>query len=56
MNDDEVTIERGLKAGDRVLLAPPGNHDRLALVRLPAAGARGAPAPADTGKQASPKD
>jgi RND family efflux transporter MFP subunit len=56
MNDDEVTIERGLKAGDRVLLAPPGNRDRLALVRLPAAGARGAPAPADTGKQASPKD
>jgi RND family efflux transporter MFP subunit len=56
MNDDEVTIERGLKAGDRVLLAPPANHDRLALVRLPAAGASGAPAPADTGKQASPKD
>jgi RND family efflux transporter MFP subunit len=56
MNDDEVTIERGLKAGDRVLLAPPGNHDRLALVRLPAAGASGAPAPADTGKRASPKD
>jgi len=56
MNDDEVTIERGLKTGDRLLLAPPANHDRLALVRLPAAGASGAPAPADTGKQASPKD
>jgi RND family efflux transporter MFP subunit len=56
MNDDEVTVERGLGAGDRVLLSPPGNHDRVALVRLPAAGASGAPARADTGKQASHRD
>jgi RND family efflux transporter MFP subunit len=56
MNDDEVTIDRGLAVGDRVLLSPPGSHDRLALVRLPAAGARGAAAHADTGKQAFPKD
>ncbi len=34
MNDDEVTIERGLKTGDRLLLAPPANHDRLALVAV----------------------
>jgi RND family efflux transporter MFP subunit len=56
MNDDEVTIARGLGAGDRVLLSLPVNHERLALVRLPAAGASGATARADTGKQASHKD
>jgi len=56
MNDDEVTIARGLGAGDRVLLSPPVNHERLALVRLPAAGASAATARADTGKQASHKD
>jgi len=56
MNDDEVTIARGLGAGDHVLLSPPVNHERLALVRLPAAGASAATARADTGKQASHKD
>jgi len=56
MNDDEVTIARGLGAGDRVLLSLPVNHERLALVRLPAAGASGATARADTGKQGSHKD
>ena len=42
MNDDEVIIVRGLDEGDRVLLTPPPGHDRLTLVRLPAA-ARPAP-------------
>src|SRR5260370_210807 len=42
MNDDEVIIVRGLEEGDRVLLTPPPGHDRLTLVRLPAA-ARPAP-------------
>src|SRR6266536_2387527 len=37
MNDDEVVIARGLEADDRVLLTPPADHDRLTLVRLPAA-------------------
>lgn len=39
MNDDEVIIVRGLDDGDRVLLSPPADHDRIALTRLPA-GAR----------------
>jgi len=34
MNDDEVVIARGLEADDRVLLTPPPDHERLALVRL----------------------
>ena len=44
-NDYEAVVERGLAAGDRVLLSPPANADRLPLVRLPP-GARPAPAPA----------
>jgi HlyD family secretion protein len=40
MNDVDVIVERGLAKGDRVLLSPPANPERLALVRLPA------PAPA----------
>jgi RND family efflux transporter MFP subunit len=39
MNDDEVVITRGLDEGDRVLLTPPADHDRLSLSRL-----KGAPA------------
>lgn len=34
MNDDEVVITRGLNENDRVLLSPPADHDKLALVRL----------------------
>lgn len=56
MNDDEVIIARGLGPDDRVLLSAPGNHERLPLVRLPAAGASVATVRADTGKRASPKD
>ena len=37
MNDHEVIVERGLAKGDRVLMSPPANAERLALVRLPAA-------------------
>ncbi|HMA39952.1 MAG TPA: efflux RND transporter periplasmic adaptor subunit [Gemmatimonadales bacterium] len=36
MSDDEVIVLRGLKDGDRVLLTPPRDHDRMALKRLPA--------------------
>jgi RND family efflux transporter MFP subunit len=35
MNEDEVIIARGLDEGDRVLLTPPPDRDRLELVRLP---------------------
>lgn len=56
MNDDEAIILRGLEPDDRVLLSPPANHERLTLVRLPAAGAGVATGPGDTGKQASKKD
>lgn len=37
INEDAVVIVRGLTAGDRVLLSPPANTDRLSLVRLPPA-------------------
>src|SRR5713101_2010519 len=37
MNEDEVIIVQGREEGDRVLLTPPPGHDRLTLVRLPAA-------------------
>ena len=56
MNDDEVIIARGLGVDDRVLLSPPANHTRLALVRLPAAGTNVATARGDTGKRAFPRD
>ena len=39
MNEDEVVVTRGLEEGDRVLLTPPPDHDRLSLARL-----KGAPA------------
>ena len=35
MNDDEVVIVRGLTAEDRVLLSPPPDKEKLAVVRLP---------------------
>src|SRR5436309_7314174 len=56
MNDDEVIIVRGLEVGDRVLLSPPTNHERLALTRLPVAQTRVATTGSDTSKQASTKD
>ena len=56
VNDDEVIIVRGLAAGDRVLLSPPTNHERLALTRLPAEQTRVATTASDTSKQASNKD
>jgi RND family efflux transporter MFP subunit len=47
MNDDEVVVLRGLEEGDRVLLVPPPEGEKLELVRLPkAGGARPGPAPA----------
>jgi len=39
MNDHEVIVARGLARGDRVLLSPPANAERLTLVRLAGAGA-----------------
>ncbi len=35
MNDDDVIVTRGLKPGDRILMAAPADHDRLAIVHLP---------------------
>ncbi len=37
MNDDDVIITRGLKAGDQILMTAPENHDALPIVRLPGA-------------------
>ena len=39
MNDDEVVIVRGLTAEDRVLLSPPADKEKLAVVRLPGSAA-----------------
>jgi len=50
MNDDEVVVARGLTEGEEVLLAPPPNDDRLALVRLP--GSHQPPKTAPTGDTA----
>ena len=36
MNDADVIVERGLAAGDRVLMTPPADAGRLKLVRLAA--------------------
>jgi len=59
MNDHEVIVERGLAKGDRVLLSPPPNPERLALVRLPGSrretpARRAAPTRRDTAAAASP--
>ena len=35
MNDDQVVVKRGLAKGDRVMLMPPADHDKLGLERLP---------------------
>jgi len=48
MNDDEVVIVRGLEEGDRVLLSPPQDHERLKLARLSPAPAA-PPAPVTAG-------
>jgi len=48
MNDDEIVITRGLDEGDRVLLSPPAEKDKLALVRLPNSKAVQRPANGDT--------
>jgi RND family efflux transporter MFP subunit len=39
MNDDEVVVSKGLDEGDRVLLSPPEDKEKLELVRLPASDA-----------------
>ena len=36
MNDDEIVVSRGLSSGDRVLLDPPVNREKLTTKRLPA--------------------
>jgi RND family efflux transporter MFP subunit len=43
MNDDEVVIVRGLSEGDRVLISPPPDRDKLALARLPGSAAPAKP-------------
>jgi RND family efflux transporter MFP subunit len=48
LNDDEIVIVRGLQEGDRVLLSPPPNKDKLALVRLPGSKAQPRATGADT--------
>jgi hypothetical protein len=48
MNDDEVVITRGVAENDRVLLSPPVDRDKLALVRLPGSKAQLRPANGDT--------
>ncbi len=53
MNDDDVIITRGVKAGDRILMSPPADHDALPIVRLPGAAAP-APAPPPNGDTALP--
>jgi RND family efflux transporter MFP subunit len=45
MNDDEVVIVRGLTAEDRVLLSPPPDKEKLAVVRLPGSAAPAPPPP-----------
>jgi RND family efflux transporter MFP subunit len=44
MNDDEVVIVKGLAEGDRVLLSPPEDKEKLGLVRLPGSGTPPKPA------------
>jgi RND family efflux transporter MFP subunit len=44
MNDDEVVISKGLEEGDRILLSPPADKDKIELLRLP-----GSPTPPRAG-------
>jgi RND family efflux transporter MFP subunit len=44
MNDDEVVISKGLEEGDRILLSPPADKDKIELLRLP-----GSPTPPKAG-------
>lgn len=48
MSDDEVVIVDGLREGDRVLLIPPANRERLPLVRLTGSPQKPAAAPRDS--------
>src|SRR5262249_14685449 len=48
INDDEVIVLRGLEENDKVLLAPPGDRDRLTISRLPNSTARPRAAGGDT--------
>ena len=48
LNDDEVVILAGLAVDDRVLLSPPADRDRLAMVRLPGSTAGAKPQGGDT--------
>lgn len=53
MNDDEVVIAQGIAEGERVLLSPPADKEKLDLVRLP--GSEAAPkAGGDTAVGARP--
>lgn len=48
LNDDEVVILAGLAVDDRILLAPPADRDRLAMVRLPGSTVGAKPEGGDT--------
>jgi RND family efflux transporter MFP subunit len=50
MNDDEVVIARGLDEGDRVLLSPPPDGDKIRIDRLTGSKAQGKPTGGDTAK------
>jgi HlyD family secretion protein len=56
MNDDEVVIAQGLAEGDRVLLSPPPDHERLKIERLPGQRADTVTAGGDSGKPAPHQD
>jgi len=48
MSDDEVVILRGLEEGDRVLLAPPPQHELMVAVRLKGPSLKPKTAPGDS--------
>ncbi len=48
LNDDEAVVLAGLSVEDRVLLSPPADRDRLAIVRLPGSTAGPKPEGGDT--------
>lgn len=54
MNDDEVVVTRGLSENDRVLLSPPANKEKLALVRLSGTDAPTADGDSTRGRQQVP--
>lgn len=50
MSDDEVVVLRGLKEGDRVLLAPPVDAEKMKVARLTGPSLKPKTAPGDSAK------